>query len=144
LKTTVSFALFRDVIPAFAFLPKARLITAFLPPGRLYAVSCVHPAFGRGCVPGQLPSYKVDSSFDTNADGDVVLSLNVTQSNVDERFRMLVPIYLELADGNMFFLGRARMIGNTSIEQKVPIKGLKTKPRRAVLNYFDDVLASAN
>jgi hypothetical protein len=57
---------------------------------------------------------------------------------------MLVPIYLELADGNMFFLGRARMIGNTSIEQKVPIKGLKTKPRRAVLNYFDDVLASAN
>lgn len=34
------------------------------------------------------------------------------------------------------------MIGNTSIEQKIPIKGLKEKPRRAMLNYMDDVLAS--
>ena len=57
---------------------------------------------------------------------------------------MLVPLYLEMADGQMFFLGRAHMIGNTSIEQKVPLKGLKTKPRRAVLSYYDDVLASPN
>jgi hypothetical protein len=44
----------------------------------------------------------------------------------------------------MYFLGRARLTGNNSIEQKVPIKGLKTRPRRAVVNYYDDVLASAN
>ena len=92
----------------------------------------------------QLPSYKFESSFDTGADGDVVLNMKLTQSNVDEHFRMTVPIYLELADGNMFFLGRARVSGNTSIEQKVPLKGLKTKPRRAVVNYYDDVLASPN
>jgi hypothetical protein len=92
----------------------------------------------------QLPSYKFESSFDTGADGDVVLNMKVTQSNVDEHFRMTVPIYLELADGNMFFLGRARVSGNSSIEQKVPLKGLKTKPRRAVINYYDDVLASPN
>ena len=92
----------------------------------------------------QLPSYKLDSSFDTGADGDVVLNLKVTQSNVDEKFRMLVPVYVELADGNMFFLGRARMAGNNSIAQKIPLKGLKTKPRRAVLSYYDDVLASPN
>ena len=66
----------------------------------------------------------------SGADGDVVLSMKMTQSNVDEQFRMLVPLYLELADGNMFFLGRARLAGNSSVEQKVPLKGLKTKPKR--------------
>ncbi len=92
----------------------------------------------------KLPSYKLDASFDIGADGDVVMSMKMTQSNVDEKFRMLVPIYLELADGNMFFLGRGRVTGNNSIEQKIPLKGLKTKPRRGVLNYYDDVLASPN
>ena len=92
----------------------------------------------------QLPSYKSDASFDIGPDGDVVMSLKVTQSGVDDKFRMLVPVYLELADGNIFFLGRARLTGNTSFEQKITVKGLKTKPRRAVLNYYDDVLASPN
>ena len=92
----------------------------------------------------QLPNYKLDSSFDTGPDGDAVLSFKLTQSNVDDKFRMLVPLYLELADGNVAFLGRARISGNTSIEQKVPLKGLKTKPRRAIVNYYDDVLATAN
>jgi hypothetical protein len=55
---------------------------------------------------------------------------------------MLVPIYLELADGKIVFLTRAVMTGTKSIEQKVPLKGLKTKPRRVLVNYFDDVLAS--
>ncbi len=92
----------------------------------------------------QLPSYKSDFSFDTGPDGDVILNLKVTQSNVDDKFRMLVPLYLELADGNMFFLGRARLTGNSSIDQKIPLKGLKTKPRRALINYYDDILASPN
>ena len=89
-----------------------------------------------------LPTYALDYSFENNADGDVVLNFKITQSNVDDRFRMLVPIYLELADGRIVNLGRARMIGNKTVEQKVPIKGLKDKPRRALLNYMDDVLAS--
>jgi hypothetical protein len=92
----------------------------------------------------QLPTYKLDYSFDTGADGDVVLSFKVTQSRVDDDFRMPVPIYLELADGGMAFLGRAKLAGNTSVEQKVPLKGVKAKPRRALINYYDDVLASPN
>ena len=92
----------------------------------------------------QLPSYKSDSSFETGADGTVVLNLKVTQSGVDDKFGMLLPVYLELADGNMFFLGRARMLGNNTVEQKIPLKGMKTPPRRVVINYFDDVLASPN
>jgi hypothetical protein len=92
----------------------------------------------------QLPTYGVSSAFDVGTDGDVVMTLKVTQSGVDDHFRMLVPVYVELADGNIVFLGRARISGNASIDQKIPLKGLKVKPRRAVLNYYDDVLASPN
>ena len=91
----------------------------------------------------QLPSYQMSATFDTGADGDVVMNMKVTQSNVNDSFRMLVPIYLELPNG-MFFLGRARLAGNATFDQKIPLKGLKEKPKRAVISYYDDVLASPN
>ncbi len=90
----------------------------------------------------QLPSYQFTSSLETNPDHDVVLSFKLTQSNVDDHFRMLVPVYLELADGRVVELGRVRVAGNNSVEQKVPLKGLKDMPRRALINYMEDVLAS--
>ncbi len=90
-----------------------------------------------------LPTYHLDyANFDTDPNGDIVFSFKVTQSGVDNNFAMLVPIYLELADGRIMLLGRGPLIGNSSLEQKVPLKGLKEKPRRAIVNYFDDVLAS--
>jgi hypothetical protein len=92
----------------------------------------------------QLPSYNMQSSVDSNAAGDMEFSFKLTQSNVNESFRMLVPLYIELADGNVRFLGRARLTGNTSLEQKIPLKGLKDKPHRLLINYYDDVLAAAN
>jgi hypothetical protein len=91
-----------------------------------------------------LPTYKLESSFDKNADGDLVFGFKVTQSGVDEKFRMLVPIYLELSDGRIVNLGQIILIGNTSADAKVPVKGIKDTPRRAMLNYYDDVLASPN
>jgi hypothetical protein len=91
----------------------------------------------------QLPSYQMSAAFDTGADGDVVMSIKMTQSNVNDSFRMLVPIYLDLPNG-MFFLGRARLTGNTTMDQKIPLKGLKAKPKAAFINYYDDVLASPN
>jgi aminopeptidase N len=91
----------------------------------------------------QLPSYQMNATFDTGAGGDIVLSVKMTQSNVTDSFRMLVPIYLEMPNG-MFFLGRARLTGNTTLDQKIPLKGLKDKPKRAVVNFYDDVLASQN
>ena len=90
-----------------------------------------------------LPSYKLDYTFDRAPDG-VVFNLKLSQSNVDEHFKMLVPIYLEMPDGKLFSLGRARMLGNTNLEQKVPLKGLKDSPKRAAVNYYFDVLAAAN
>jgi hypothetical protein len=91
-----------------------------------------------------LPTYKMDSSFEKDASGNVTLNFKLSQSNVDQSFRMLVPIYLQMSDGRVLSLGRARLIGNTSIDQKVPLKGLKDAPKAASINYFDDVLCSAN
>src|SRR5437764_3359298 len=92
----------------------------------------------------QLPSYKTDYSFDAAPDGTITMNLNVAQSGVDDKFRMVVPVYLELADARIAFLGRLRIAGNNSGTAKVPLKGLKDKPRRAMVNYYDDVLASPN
>lgn len=91
-----------------------------------------------------LPSYNFQSSFSKDANGDTVLSFKLAQSNVGANFRMLVPLYLELADGRTAMMGRIKITGNTTVEQQVPLKGLKEMPSRAVVNYFDDVLASPN
>jgi aminopeptidase N len=89
-----------------------------------------------------LPSYKMDATFDKDTNGDVVFAFKLTQSGVNDKFRMMVPIYLELADGRTVPLGRANLIGNSSIDQKVPLRGVKTAPKRALVNYNYDVLAS--
>lgn len=89
-----------------------------------------------------LPTYNMESSFEPAADG-MNFHFKLGQSGVNEKFRMLVPIYLEAADGRVVFLGRARVVGNTTIEQTVPLKGLKDKPRRAIVNYHYDVLAGS-
>jgi aminopeptidase N len=92
----------------------------------------------------QIPAYKLDYSFDADANGDTVFVFKITQSNVDDKFHMLVPIYLELEEGKNVFLGRARFAGNATVDGKVPLRGLKAKPHRALINYYDDVLASPN
>jgi len=85
-----------------------------------------------------LPSYRLDYSFDQAGD----LNIKVTQSGVDDRFAMLVPLYLELANGRIVRLGLAPMSGNRTVEQKVPLRGLTERPKRAMLNYFNDVLCN--
>ena len=65
----------------------------------------------------------------------------VTPVNGKVTGAVFTGLYLEMADSDMFFLG-ARLAGNSSIEQKVPLIGLKTKPRAAVRNECDDILAS--
>jgi hypothetical protein len=92
----------------------------------------------------QLPTYKLESSVDSDANGDVVLNLKATQSGVDEHFRMLVPFYLEMPDGKVLFVGRLRLVGNMTLEPKIALTGLKTKPKRVLINYYDDVLCTPN
>jgi hypothetical protein len=39
-------------------------------------------------------------------------------------------------------LGAATLVGNSSIEQKVPLGNMKDKPKRALINYNYDVLCT--
>jgi hypothetical protein len=88
-----------------------------------------------------LPGYKLDYSLDQAANG-YTLSLKITQSGVDDKFTMPVPVYLELSKDHIVRLGAAAITGNRTIEEKIPLNGLKEKPKRAMLNYFDDVLCA--
>ncbi len=85
-----------------------------------------------------LPSYRLEHSFD-----GMVLHYKVTQSGVDDTFQMRVPLYLELADGRMARIGSVPIKGNATIDQKFDLAavGLKDRPKRLVIAYFDDVLA---
>jgi hypothetical protein len=89
-----------------------------------------------------LPEYTVTHSFDRRGDG-FVLKLKLSQAGVNDKFVMLVPLYLELADGRVTRLGALTLHGNSSFEQEIPLTGLKDPPRRAMVNYNFDVLANA-
>jgi aminopeptidase N len=87
-----------------------------------------------------LPSYKFSHTFADDPQQGVVLNVSITQSNVDENFRMRVPIYLELADGRVLRLGSAGMKGNIAIQEKIPL-GKVPRPKRAMINHYYDVMA---
>ena len=87
-----------------------------------------------------LPAYAFTYNFTPNADG-FLLKVKLTQSAVNDQFKMPVPVYLELADGRIASLGRITIAGNTTTETEVPLKGLKAQPKRAMINYYADVLA---
>jgi hypothetical protein len=50
---------------------------------------------------------------------------------------------LELANGGVAHLGSVSVVGNSSVEQELPL-GIKEMPKRAMINYFDYVLATVN
>lgn len=86
----------------------------------------------------ELPTYNLQQSLSTT-DGQSVLRLKITQSGVSEGFKMLLPIYVELQDGRVLRLGSARITGNKTVEQDVPVSQIPVK--RALLNHYYDVLA---
>jgi Peptidase family M1 domain len=90
----------------------------------------------------EYPAYKFEHSFSSDANGDAVLDFKVSQSGVTQNFAMLVPIYLDLGGGRIARLGSATLAGNNSVEGHVPLKGVKEKPKRAMIAYYDDILGS--
>jgi Peptidase family M1 domain len=89
-----------------------------------------------------LPSYQFNADFAKDPAGKIVFSYSLTQSGVDPTFVMIVPIYLELADGRVIQLGHARITGDKNIQGKLQLNGLQDLPKRAMIDYDDDVLAT--
>lgn len=90
-----------------------------------------------------LPSYHFESQITQNGDA-TSLHFKLTQSGVPATFKMLVPVYLELADGRVMHLGAIPMVGSMTADQTVQIPKLPSPVKRALINHFYDVLSTEN
>ncbi len=89
-----------------------------------------------------LPHYEIQATFAPDGQNGVLMNVKMTQSDVPDNFEMAVPLYLELADGRITRLGSIKIIGNSTFEQAIPLRGIKDKPKRVMVNYYDDVLCT--
>ena len=90
-----------------------------------------------------LPQYHFESQVDTNSDV-IKLHFKLTQSGVPDGFKMLVPIYIELADGRTLRLGEVAILGNSAAEQTVQMGKPPAPIKRVMIDYMHDVLAIEN
>jgi len=90
-----------------------------------------------------LPDYSLESNFAPIKDG-FQMNLKITQSNVDEKFMMPVPIYLDFGGGKIIKIGAVRAVGNSTVPLSVPLTDISEPPRRVLLNYNFDILSTEN
>ncbi len=91
----------------------------------------------------QLPAYHFESEVLQNGDA-ATLHIKLIQSGVPPNFKMMVPIYLELADGKIARWVSATIIGSSSLDQTVPLPKTPSPVKRALINYNYDVLSIDN
>jgi peptidase M1-like protein len=87
-----------------------------------------------------LPKYTVTGEF-TKKDDETEVHFKLSQSEVPSDFEMLVPLYLQSEDNRVILLGRAKMIGTTTVEQTVKVGKLSSAPKQLLVNYNFDLLA---
>ena len=88
----------------------------------------------------ELPHYEITSDF-TTADGETSAHFKVSQSNVSKDFVMLVPLYLQMADGRTVRILNLGMPGDATIERTVKLGKLPSPAKKLLLNYNWDVLS---
>lgn len=88
-----------------------------------------------------LPAYHFESQATPNDKG-TSLHLKLTQSGVPETFKMLVPIYLNLANGNVVRIGSFTITGDKTIDQTVQLPKLEAAVKGASINHYYDVLST--
>lgn len=89
----------------------------------------------------QIPDYKLDYRFEAGEGGKTVLKFKVTQSGVDDNFKMRVPIYLDF-DGRLTRLGTVAIVGNSSTQEYSV--AMDQKPKRVAICSYEDVLCTTN
>jgi hypothetical protein len=72
------------------------------------------------------------------------LHIKLVQSGVSDKFRMPVPLYLELEGGKVMRLGSVNVTGNKTIDQTLQLPKLPAKVKRVSINYYYDVLSTEN
>jgi hypothetical protein len=84
----------------------------------------------------QVPRYHFDYQLTPADAGKVRLHMTITQSEVDDHFGMLVPVFADFGKG-MARLGQVGIIGNST--RTVDIL-LPAQPKKVVLNAYKDIL----
>jgi aminopeptidase N len=90
-----------------------------------------------------LPVYHFEGQTTQNGDA-TSLHIKLIQSGVPDKFKMPVPIYLELEGGRVMRLGSINITGNKTIDQTVQLPKLPAKVTRVSINYYYDVLSTEN
>ena len=90
-----------------------------------------------------LPVYHFEGDVTENAGVDI-LHFKLTQSGVSPSFKMLVPIYLEFANGRVLRIGVVHVTGSKTLEQTARIPNIPGNITRVSINYYYDVLSTEN
>jgi hypothetical protein len=88
----------------------------------------------------ELPHYDITSDF-TTADGETSVHVKLTQANVSKDFQMIVPVYLQLADGRTSRVFNLVMVGDMTTEHTVKLGKLPGAAKKLLVNYNADVLS---
>ena len=93
--------------------------------------------FNQWVYGSEVPSYELTYQLTPESGGKARLTGSLTQSEVSEAFKMMVPIYVQ-SRGRLIRLGTASVWGASSMELDVP---LPLMPEEVVINPYHDVLA---
>ncbi|MFY9843625.1 MAG: M1 family aminopeptidase [Terriglobales bacterium] len=84
----------------------------------------------------QVPRYHFEYQISPAVGGKVKLHMAITQSEVDEHFVMLVPVFADFGAG-MIRIGQVGVVGSST--RNVDIM-LPNQPRKVVLNAYKEIL----
>jgi aminopeptidase N len=84
----------------------------------------------------QVPRYHFEYQLAPADAGKAKLHMTITQSDVDDHFAMLVPVYADFGKGMVRF-GQVGMVGNSTRGVDVMLPG---QPKNVALNAYKEVL----
>ena len=84
----------------------------------------------------QVPRYHFEYKVASGDGGQLKLHMTITQSEVDDHFAMLVPVFADFGKG-MSRIGQIGIVGNSTRTVDVP---LPAQPKKVALNANKDIL----
>jgi hypothetical protein len=88
----------------------------------------------------EIPRYVTRIDVRPAGNDEYTISGSVSQADVSPGFRGFLPLYVELAKGNLMRLAVVRLTGPESVPIDTKLR-LPAKPERVVANAMHDVLA---